>query len=452
MTGIGRTELVSAVVVAVVVSALCGGAATVGAAGPASVTAGTTPGADDTRALAGSATPSAQTTSTTIAGTQVSPDDVLLRVDLRSDGTATWVVEYRIRLEDENATAGFESIRADIENDSETFAAPFEDRMQATAADAENATGRDMAIRNLTVDASRQQLPQEYGVITYRFEWTGFAAVDGDRLRAGDAIAGLFLDRQSTLIVGWPADYRATETSPTPDEVREDAVVWIGPTDFTRSQPTVVVAPGTPTATPGDSTTVDAGSGDGGGDDGDTDDSGGLPWTVVVLALLVVAAAVAAVVYYRRDDRTAGVSAPADAVDDRRRPGAAADSPPSDAAADAASEADGEHPPDDATESAAGNASPAESTQPNTPPEELLSNEERVLKLLNERGGRMKQQDVAGALDWTDAKTSQVLKKMREAGDVEAFRLGRENVLTLPDQDVVPDEDGSDGSDDTDDS
>ena len=70
-----------------------------------------------------------------------------------------------------------------------------------------------------------------------------------------------------------------------------------------------------------------------------------------------------------------------------------------------------------------------------TPGEEdaLLSNEERVLQLIEEEGGRLKQQAVVNQLGWTDAKTSQVITELRESGDVESFRLGRENVLRLPD-------------------
>nr|WP_242493394.1 hypothetical protein [Haloarcula hispanica] len=82
------------------------------------------------------------------------------------------------------------------------------------------------------------------------------------------------------------------------------------------------------------------------------------------------------------------------------------------------------------------------------PPAELLSNEEQVLQLLESNGGRLKQQQVAGELDWTDAKTSQVIGGLRDEDKVETFRIGRENVVTLPDTDVTGGEgDGSDGAD-----
>jgi uncharacterized membrane protein len=70
------------------------------------------------------------------------------------------------------------------------------------------------------------------------------------------------------------------------------------------------------------------------------------------------------------------------------------------------------------------------------PPSELLSNEERVEQFLESQGGRAKQQAVVEALGWTEAKTSQVVKQMREDDRLDSFRIGRENVLKLPDADA----------------
>lgn len=67
--------------------------------------------------------------------------------------------------------------------------------------------------------------------------------------------------------------------------------------------------------------------------------------------------------------------------------------------------------------------------------ESLLSNEERVLAILESEGGRLRQQEIVQRLDWTDAKTSQVVSNLREDGQIESFRIGRENVLRLPDSD-----------------
>jgi len=77
---------------------------------------------------------------------------------------------------------------------------------------------------------------------------------------------------------------------------------------------------------------------------------------------------------------------------------------------------------------------PQPATEPavSEPDDSLLSNEEQVLQLVEENGGRMKQKRVVEELGWTDAKTSKVVSKLREEGKLESFRIGRENVLRIP--------------------
>jgi hypothetical protein len=332
-----------------------------------------------------------------IAGSDLSPDDTALRVSVAPDGDASWAVAYRVRLDDENTTTAFESLRADVAANGSRYAEPFASRTGATAAAAENRTGREMAVRNVSVTATRRQLPAEYGVVTYRFDWTGFAATDGGRLQLGDALAGLFLDDRTTLLVAWPAPYEPTAVEPEPDERRDRAVVWTGPVEFGPGEPSVALAPVA-------GTTAASGTDSGGGTGPDA--PGGptpSPATVALAVTVVGIGLVGAGLWWRRRDGSAGTTA------DERDP-----------TDDTAGERD---PTDDGDGSAA-----------TDPPSELLSNEERVVELLDRNGGRMRQQEVASALDWTDAKTSQVVTSMREAGDLDSFRLGRENVLTLPDE------------------
>jgi len=176
--------------------------------------------------------------------TTVDPDAVVMRAAVGADGTAEWTVEYRLRLDDDNATAAFESLREDVEANRSAFTARFADGMRRTVWSAENATGREMALENVTVGAERQTFGQEYGVVTYRFGWTNFARTDGDRLRAGDALSELFLDSETTLVLAYPDDYAVENVRPRPTENRTDAAVWRGPVDFGPGEPRLVVAPG----------------------------------------------------------------------------------------------------------------------------------------------------------------------------------------------------------------
>lgn len=308
----------------------------------------------------------------------VDPDAVLIHVTLTPDGDARWRVEYRTRLDDDNVTEAFESLRRDVETNTSTYRERFARRMEATVADAENATGRDMAVQNVTVSAERRQLPQEYGVVTYRFTWVGFATVTDGRVRAGDALSGLFLDGETTLVVAWPDGYRSADVVPRPDDRLDRAVVWRGPTDFGDGEPRIVVA---------QNTTGPGGADGRGGGSRWWSDSLLLPG---VAALFVGGAAVAFAAYRRRRDHAAG------------------------GAGDETVEA-----------SAAGRSS------------ELLSNEEQVLQLVETHGGRLKQRTVAEELGWSAARTSQVVGDLQDAGELDSFRKGRENVLTLPNEDGI---------------
>lgn len=64
--------------------------------------------------------------------------------------------------------------------------------------------------------------------------------------------------------------------------------------------------------------------------------------------------------------------------------------------------------------------------------EELLSDTERVERLLRENGGRMKQASIVEETDWSNAKVSQLLSEMAEEGRVEKLRIGQENLISLP--------------------
>ncbi|WP_246984880.1 DUF7345 domain-containing protein [Halorientalis marina] len=326
-----------------------------------------------------------------LASTQtVDPDTVLLRADVAANGTAHWRIEYLVRLDDRNTTDAFESVAADIREDPTPFTDRFTDRMRRTVRAAENATGREMAVEAVTVETERQDLGAEYGVVRYEFTWTNFAAANETTLRIGDALGGFFLDGETQLTVAWPEGYNTVTVDPPADEQAATEVVWQGRRSFSAAGPRVAVS----TTAPATATT----DGPGGPDDGTAEDSSS--FLLVGLAVVVVAVLGGAVVLARRRD------------EDESMPAAGAGSDGEDGSGDG---------------DAAGDS----------PPEELLSNEERVLELLEERGGRIKQQEIAGELDWTDAKTSQVVTGLREDDAVEVFRLGRENVVSLPDEDDI---------------
>ena len=76
----------------------------------------------------------------------------------------------------------------------------------------------------------------------------------------------------------------------------------------------------------------------------------------------------------------------------------------------------------------------AETVEPDTPEEpqqELLSDEDHVLQLLEEHGGRMKQVHIVEQTDWSKSKVSMLLSDMEDGGEISKLRVGRENIISL---------------------
>lgn len=281
------------------------------------------------------------------------PDRILIEINVSEGSAAEWTISHRHRLADENESAAFSELADEIATDPAPYRDRFRERMEAPVATAEETTGREMEISNLSVSTERRSLPQEYGIVHYQFRWDGFADERDDRLLVGDAIYGLFLDDRSTLVIRWDASFDLVEVAPSPSEVDDRSATWRGPVDFADDQPRL-----------------------------ELDAENRVGWLSmaggVVVVVLVAVIGVGGLVWRRQASSAETAAAP----------------------------------PDD----------------------DLLSNEEQVLRLLESEGGRMKQQDVVERLDWTDAKTSQVVSDLREDDRIETFRLGRENVIRLPEE------------------
>ncbi|ELY78622.1 DUF7345 domain-containing protein [Natrinema pallidum] len=334
---------------------------------------------------------------------RIDADEVRMDVALRPNGTGEWTLEFWVRLDDEESTTAFESLQEEIRNDPENHTQSFADRMNETVATASTATGREMTADGFDVTTARQSLAREYGVVRYTFRWEGFAAVEGDDLRAGDAVEGLYLDDGTRLLLTWPKGYERTSVTPEPDDERDRAVIWRGGgTDFVSGEPQIVV--------------TDGGAGP---------STAAMATAAVILGGLAVAGAW----WYRtRGSATAGTTGGGGGHE---------------------SDSDSEPVPTGGSGTAPTAATDDGSTSTGTadaPDTDLLSNEEQVRRLIAERSGRMKQQAVVEELGWTDAKTSKVVSGLREDGRLESFRLGRENVLSLPETDDEQSEGSSEGN------
>lgn len=66
--------------------------------------------------------------------------------------------------------------------------------------------------------------------------------------------------------------------------------------------------------------------------------------------------------------------------------------------------------------------------------EPIQTDGDRVVRLLEDDGGQLKQSAIAAEFDWSASKTSRVISDLTDDGRVEKLRIGRENVVSLPDE------------------
>ena len=355
-----------------------------------------------------------------------SPSTTRIRIDLNPDRSADWTVAVRYSLADENETAAFRTAGDRFEDGS---IGPNADLFEGFRREANRNVDRSMAIEDVDREAEVYENPGGYEVATedaaavgelrLTFTWTAFLERDGESLVLGDALTTpgnetwlRSLEATQTLEVATPEGYAVTGTPSTAvTQLSGGDVIIEGPQTFDGGEPVAIVYD--PAGT-------------------------GAPWATVTAAVVLAAALLAgSVVGYRRID--AGGDGPDGPAANGRGDAASADGSTSAAAGDAGPGSDG-------GAAAAGGAGDGGDDEPDL---SLLSDEERVERLLGENGGRMRQADIVAETGWSDAKVSQLLSAMADEGRVEKLRLGRENLISLPDDeeaggDVGGDTDGRD--------
>ncbi|MFP9061879.1 hypothetical protein ACLI4R_15295 [Natrialbaceae archaeon A-chndr2] len=397
----------------------------------------------------------------------------LIYISVGEDGNATWTVESRFVLESEDDEEAFLSY-ADSVVEGERDGGYDESMFAQYVEQAATATDREMAIRDAGYDTPRVDRPDDetnetdpesfteesdqlVGVISYSFTWEGFATTDANRIYVGDAFqspdeGSWFpeLTGDQRLVIEIPENY-AFETAPV--ATRDRTVVWDGPHTFGEDERELVLLRGAEPPGNGD----DNGDDDPGpidpGDDGLFDTS--LAAIVGLISFLVLVGVTGSYLHLRRRDEPlpgwipAALGGPGrtdtthhdpdqtDALEEPRSPGTESTTtqPPA-SAPDVSEHTSDEGAETNAVRGTAGAVGADEEAGDEIDPE-LLSDEERVLRLLQKNGGRMKQASIVTETNWSNAKVSQLLSKMDDDDDIEKLRIGRENLITLPEVDLT---------------
>ena len=344
------------------------------------------------------------------------PANTTYTVAIQPNGDARWRIATTFNLSSETEIQAFKELAAAFEAGETSSLGLGAFRRAAGLASA--ATGRQMSITNtLNASALPSSTPGDAALVL-EFTWTNFGRVQNETVVVGDAFnttdqwfEGLEANQQ--LRLRWPQGW--TLVSSPQVRVENRSLVWQGPESFDRDD-------------------ISATFGSNGGSGGTTTPTGtppderpaGLPWLPIGGLAVLVAAIVAFVVLRRRPDETPAAAAE---TDDE----ASADEVPGDADADEATTPAG-------GEEAAVAAEEAETDEDATEEdidEELLSDEERIERLLEDNGGRMKQANIVKETGWSNAKVSQLLSAMDDADRIDKLRIGRENLISFPDEDVT---------------
>jgi hypothetical protein len=319
-------------------------------------------------------------------------DSTVFQIELNANGSARWTIRHRRPITNGSDRDAFEDFADTFETTETDLYETFKLRADRLTASVENQTGRQMAAESFSKRAYVDELAQR-GVISMSFTWTNLAQTDGERVVLGDIFGGgFYVAENQRLVVSTGEGLAFQAAEPAPDSVSgssladSDSVTWFGEAQFADRRPRIVVAPPAATTTTSTSTTT-APPGD-----------GDAPGMVTFGLLLVAAIGLAGALAWR-----AGAF-DTDSSDDG---GSAADS--------------------DAGDGAAGAAAAAEPV----PEPELLTDEDRVIQLIEDHGGRMKQVNIVDETGWSKSKVSMLLSDMEDEDEISKLRVGRENIISL---------------------
>ncbi|WP_121740896.1 helix-turn-helix transcriptional regulator [Natronorubrum halophilum] len=338
-------------------------------------------------------------------------DKTTFEITVHENGSATWTFQHEQRFGTDNQTEAedreaFEEFADEFESEETDLYDRFTESAQSMTDSGADLTGREMEATNFERSTTVEDQFGSRGFVEMSFTWEGFAAVEGNTVTVGDVFQNIYLGPDQAMVIETGDGLRFDRVTPEEDaqyprESIEDAnsVRWSGEQQFLDGNPRVVF--------------VQEGAGDGLGNEN--------PVSAVVngddttwylgLGAIAVLGIVGSIIWYRRQGGTAGGGGGANAAavhPDGQEPSAAT----------AAAGVDDRN-PDAASESGA------------LTDEELLTDDDRVVKLIRENGGRMKQVKIVEETGWSKSKVSMLLSDMEEDGTISKLRVGRENIISL---------------------
>ncbi len=368
-------------------------------------------------ATAGMAQQSAPQDVSALAGGSLYAPTTTMDVYLQPDQSADWEVSVAYDLPNASQQTAFDTVAEEFETGSASVG-PEASLFQNVASLVGEQTGREMAITNVDYSASRSG---STGELTLSFTWTGFLRsvttnetqrlIFNDALRISDSETWLTTLRANQVLrIHTPRGYAITSAN---EGFSSNTVEITGPRTFSAEEHIRVVY---------EESVFGAGA-----------------IRFLGVAVIIASLIVGGAILLRRTDR---VHVRETVLPGSRESPAADDDPPH-AEQQAATPDEQPVEPGDQSGDSGPQYPDAAADEPADPT--LLADDERVERLLDRNDGRMRQADIVDETGWSDAKVSQLLSTMVDDDQISKLRIGRENLITLPDVDAVGnDDDGTD--------
>ncbi|SDJ59489.1 helix-turn-helix transcriptional regulator [Natronorubrum texcoconense] len=351
-----------------------------------------------------------------IAGDSQDFDTTTFQITVHENGSATWTFQHEQRFDTENESeerAAFEEFAEEFEEEETGLYERFVTRTHGMTESGAETTDREMEATNFNRSATVDDRFGTRGIVEMSFTWNGFAKAEDGTVEVGDVFEGMYIGSDQSIVIiagdGLTFDRIGPEDEARPSHntlENADSVLWQGEQQFLDGNPRAVF--------------VTEGAGGGNDETGSAvsaiTNSDDAAWHLALGALVVLGVGGAAVWYRRQhsgsgtDDRTAAAGATTQSNV------TSAEQTDLDTAPPSAGESHG----DDSTNG----ASPLTN-------EELLTDEDRVVRLIRENGGRMKQVNIVEETGWSKSKVSMLLSDMEEEGTISKLRVGRENIISL---------------------
>ncbi len=161
-------------------------------------------------------------------------------VEIRENGTASWLIERSAYLPTIDDQTNFEQLITRAI----TYIDQFSSEVAKIIDQAHEKTGRFMTAEHIAVGGNvTQSGVGAYGFMKYSFDWTNFALPGSTKMSIGDAFSNAsFAFGPGELSILFPTGYTVNNCSPSPDYSSDNFLKWNTVGDLQDGQPSVLLS------------------------------------------------------------------------------------------------------------------------------------------------------------------------------------------------------------------